>query len=337
MMFRTDQARLFVPLIAANVLIWTVAFAAFHGTPVVLGTALLAYGLGLRHAVDADHIAAIDNVTRKLIHAGRPSVTTGLYFSLGHSTVVWLASLGIAFAATTATPGIVALREIGGTIGTAVSITFLLGIAAANIVVLKGLIGAIRRHRRCAPPGGMESDGTLALHGPCGCALGRAFRLVSQSRHMFAIGFLFGLGFDTATEIGVLGISAAAASNGMTIWTILLFPALFTAGMSLVDTADSALMTRAYRWALVEPARKLYYNLTVTFLSIIVALAVGGIEALGLLRSHLEMNAAMGDAIARLNGQMGTLGYEAVAGFAGFWLVSALIFRATRPIRGAGI
>jgi high-affinity nickel-transport protein len=326
-MMRDGSLRLFGPLIAANLIVWAAAFALFAGHPVLLGTALLAYGLGLRHAVDADHIAAIDNVTRKLIHARMSCQTTGLYFSLGHSAVVWLASIGIALAANSALPGIVRFREIGGAIGTTVSILFLLAIAAANVVVLKGVIDAIRRQKRGEV---REGDGALTLTGPYSRLLARTFRLVSNAKHMFAIGFLFGLGFDTASEIAVLGISAAAAGNGLPIWSILVFPALFTAGMSLVDTADSALMTRAYGWAQQQPTRKLYYNLTVTFFSVVVALGVGGIEALALLRAHVVLGAGLRNVIDTITNSTASVGYAVIAGFALLWLGALLIQRMRR-------
>ena len=315
-MMPRGAVRLFAPLIGANLAVWAVALVLFGDRPVLLGTALLAYSLGLRHAVDADHIAAIDNVTRKLVQTGRSSHATGLYFSLGHSAVVWLASLGIALAATAVTPGFAAMREVGGTIGTSVSALFLLGIAAVNLIVLKGLVGALRRQRQGQPPDAGELDTMLAPRGVYTRLLKPVFRLVSRSRHMFAIGFLFGLGFDTATEIGVLGISAAAAGHGIGVWTILIFPALFTAGMALVDTADSVLMTRAYGWAFVQPARKLYYNLAVTFASVIVALLVGGIEVLSLLPTHADLGHATSG-----------LGYAIIAAFALLWLGAMALAR----------
>jgi len=272
--------RLILPLIAANFAAWGLAFAVFHGNTVLLGAALLAFTLGCRHAVDADHIAAIDNATRKLVQIGQPSSATGLYFSLGHSTVVWLASAGIALMAGMAGSRFALLRQIGGTFGTGVSALFLLGMAAANLMVLKGILAAIRRRK-----GGDTGDiaDVLVPRGFLARLLRPVLRLVGRSRHMFAVGVLFGLGFDTASEIGVLGISAAAAGGGMPLWAILIFPALFTTGMSLLDTLDSVLMAGAYGWAFVDPGRKLYYNLAVTFVSVIAALILGGLELASLI------------------------------------------------------
>ena len=278
---RSELVRLFAPLIVANLAIWAAALALFGTSPALLGAASLAYLLGLRHAVDPDHVAAIDITTRKLMHhapsaAGRRPALTGLFFSLGHSTVVWIASIGIALAATTTAPGFERLREVGGIFGTLVSAFFLFVIALTNLIVLRSLALAIRRqHLPAELTEGAEFDARFSPGGPLARCARPLFRLVTRSRHMFLIGVLFGLGFDTATEIAVLGISAAAASHGMPVWTILVFPALFTAAMSHVDTLDSVFMARAYGWALVKPRRRLYYNFTVTFASVLIAIGVG--------------------------------------------------------------
>ena len=304
--------RLFLSLIAANLAAWGLATAAFHGSAVLMGAAFLAYMLGCRHAADADHIAAIDNATRRLSASGHRPATTGLYFSLGHSAVVWAASAGIALAANAAGPQFALLRSVGGLFGTGVSVLFLLGLAVANLLVLKGIIAAIRRQRRGEVIEHQDIDTLLVPRGFYARIFKPIFRMVSKSRHMFVVGVLFGLGFDTATEIGVLGISAAAAGGGLPIWCILIFPALFTAGMSLLDTLDSALMAGAYGWAFVEPARKLYYNLTVTFASVVVALVVGGIELTTMIPANAWTSA--------LSGTQGWLGVSVIALFAALWL-----------------
>ena len=271
-------------LLVFNLGAWLWAVIAFHRFPVLLGTAFLAYSFGLRHAVDADHIAAIDNVTRKLMHQGRRPVTVGLMFSLGHSTIVVVGSIGIAATALALHHRIDAAREIGSLIGTLVSTFFLFTIAVVNLIVLRSILAAFQRVRR----GGtyIEEDFDLLLGNRAFFSrlFRPAFNMISKSWHMYPLGFLFGLGFDTATEIGVLGISASEAAKGLSLWSILVFPALFAAGMSLVDTTDNILMLGAYGWAFVKPIRKLYYNITITCVSVIVALAVGGIEALGLSR-----------------------------------------------------
>ncbi|MEJ7760963.1 MAG: HoxN/HupN/NixA family nickel/cobalt transporter [Gemmatimonadaceae bacterium] len=280
---------IFALLVIANLGAWAWALIAFREFPLLPGTALLAYGLGLRHALDADHTAAIDNVTRKLMQSGQRPVAVGLWFSLGHSTVVVIASVAIAVAATALNGPLAAYRPLGGTIGTIISATFLLVIAVMKLFIFADVYRAFRRVRA----GGSYTGDDLDQMTGGGRLLGRLFRpvfaVISRSWHMYPLGFLFGRGFDTATEIGLLGISAAEASTGMPIWSILVFRALFTAGMSLVDTIDSVLMLGAYGWAFTQPVRKLYYNLTITAVSIVVAVLVGGIEALGLLSEKLSL------------------------------------------------
>ncbi|HEY4265870.1 MAG TPA: HoxN/HupN/NixA family nickel/cobalt transporter [Micropepsaceae bacterium] len=318
---------IFAVLIGANIAVWIWAIAAFQHYPVLLGTALLAYSFGLRHAVDADHIAAIDNVTRKLMQSGKPSASVGLFFSLGHSTVVILASLLIALGAGALNARWSAFRDVGGLIGTSVSVLFLFAIAIANLFILAGVFRTfqyVKRGGRLA-----EDDGGMLFAG--GGLLARIFRplfgFIRASWQMYPLGVLFGLGFDTATEIGLLGISAAQAARGLSILPLLVFPALFTAGMALVDTADSVLMTRAYGWAFVKPIRKLYYNLTITAVSVLVAVLVGSVEALGLIADRLALKGAFWDGIEALNSQLGVLGYLIIALFAVSWIVSVLIYR----------
>jgi nickel/cobalt transporter (NiCoT) family protein len=318
---------IYAALIAANVAAWAWALIAFHDYPVLLGTAFLAYSFGLRHAVDADHIAAIDNVTRKLMQEGRRPVAAGFFFSLGHSTVVVLASVGIAVTAGLLQSRFAAFKEVGGVIGTSVSALFLFAIALANLVVLGGVYRAFQRVRRGESAQDGDLDALLVQGGLLGRLFRPLFRLIARSWHMYPLGFLFGLGFDTATEIGLLGIAAAEATRGLPIWSILVFPALFTAGMSLVDTTDSVLMVGAYGWAFVKPIRKLYYNMTITLVSVLVALIVGGIEALGLIAGQLELEGGFWSAIGALNDSFGTLGYLIIGVFAVSWLVSVAVYR----------
>jgi high-affinity nickel-transport protein len=314
-------------LIAANIAAWAWAIAAFQQDPVLLGTALLAYSFGLRHAVDADHIAAIDNVTRKLMQGGKPSANVGLFFALGHSTVVVLASLLVALGAGALNARWPALRQAGGAIGTGVSVLFLFAIAIANMFILAGVFRTFQRVRR----GGRLTEMDTGMLFAGGGFLARVFKplfgFIRASWQMYPLGVLFGLGFDTATEIGLLGISAAQAASGLSILPLLIFPALFTAGMALIDTADSILMTRAYGWAFVKPIRKLYYNLTITAVSVIVALLVGSVEGLGLIADRLALKGAFWYGIEALNSQFGVLGYLIVALFAVSWIVSVLIYR----------
>jgi nickel/cobalt transporter (NiCoT) family protein len=314
-------------LLAFNVGAWIWAGMAFHRYPVLLGTALLAYSFGLRHAVDADHIAAIDNVTRKLMQDGKRPVAVGFMFSLGHSTVVVLGSAAIAEAALVLQHRLDAVRNIASVVGSLVSAFFLFAIAIINLVVLRSIYRTFVRVRRGEPY--VEEDLNLLLSGRG--FLSRIFRpmfhMIDRSWHMYPLGVLFGLGFDTATEVGVLGISAAEAAKGLSFWAILVFPVLFAAGMSLIDTTDNILMLGAYGWAFVKPIRKLYYNITITSVSVVVALVVGGIEALGLLGEHFHFEGWFWDSVARLNDNFGTLGYFIVGLFALSWIVSIAVYK----------
>jgi high-affinity nickel-transport protein len=318
---------IYAMLIAFTVLTWGFALLASRAHPLLLGTALLAYTFGLRHAVDADHIAAIDNVTRKLMRDGQKPVSVGLYFSLGHSTVVILASLIIAITASALEGQFREFREIGGLIGTIVSAAFLFAIAFANFVVLIGIYRSFQRVRRGGHFVEEDLDILLANRGFLSRVFRSIFRLIRKSWHMYPLGFLFGLGFDTATEIGVLGISAMGAAQGMPIWVILIFPALFTAGMTLIDTTDSILMLGAYGWAFVKPIRKLYYNMTITFVSVVIAVVIGGIEALGIIGDKFGLSQGFWRMIADLNANFGTLGYLVIGIFVMSWIASALIYR----------
>ncbi len=315
-------------LAIANVAAWVWALVAFHHFPVLLGVALLAYSFGLRHAVDADHIAAIDNVTRKLMQDGQRPVGVGLFFSLGHSTVVVIASIAIAATATAFKDRIDAFHGVGGVVGTLVSSLFLLSIAAMNFAVLIAVRRTFLRVRAGARVEADELNSLLSGSGVLARVFRPMFRMIGRSWHMYPLGVLFGLGFDTATEVGLLGIAAAEGSHGLPIWSILVFPALFTAGMSLVDTADSILMLGAYGWAFTKPIRKLYYNMTVTFVSVLVAVLVGGIEALGLVGGQLDLHGMFWDAVGSLNDNFGVVGFAIMGVFVLCWVASFVIYRA---------
>jgi high-affinity nickel-transport protein len=314
-------------LFAFNIAVWVWAGIAFHHYPVLLGTALLAYSFGLRHAVDADHIAAIDNVTRKLMQDGKRPVAVGFMFSLGHSTIVVIGAAAIAGAALALQHRLDSVRNIASMVGTLVSVFFLFAIAAVNLVVLRSIYRTFRRVRRGEPY--VDEDLNLLLNGRG--FLSRIFRpmfhMITRSWHMYPLGLLFGLGFDTATEIGLLGISAAEAAKGLSFWAILVFPMLFAAGMSLIDTTDNILMLGAYGWAFVKPIRKLYYNITITCVSVLVALVVGGIEGLALLGEHFHLQGWFWNVIAKLSDNFGTLGYFIVGLFAVSWVVSIAFYK----------
>jgi high-affinity nickel-transport protein len=313
-------------LAVANAGAWLLTFLLFTGQPLLLGTALLAYSLGLRHGLDPDHIAAIDNVTRKLMQEGHRPVGIGLFFALGHSAVVVLASIAIALVTNAATERFVQLRVIGGIVGTSASALFLFAIAVANMAVLRGVYGAFRQARNSEQLRAEEIDILLGQRGWLARLFRPLFGLVSRSWHMFPIGLLFALGFETASEISLFGLSAQA-SSGISAWSVLVFPCLFAAAMTLVDAADGMLMLGAYGWAFVKPMRKLFYNLTITSVSVLVALVIGCIEALGLWADHLGSDGQFWRLIAAVNASFATLGYIIVALFVVSWAVSAMVYR----------
>lgn len=321
---------MYAVLLAVNIAAWVWALLAFHGHPVLLGTALLAYSFGLRHAVDADHIAAIDNVTRKLMQQGKRPIAVGFSFSLGHSTVVFGLSAGIALTSVAIKEHFSSFQAIGGVVGTAISALFLLAIALANFLVLVSVYQTFRHVRQ---GGGFTDDNLnllLSRRGFFGRIFRNLFQLIEHGWQMYFVGFLFGLGFDTATEVGLLGISATEATQGLPIWSILVFPTLFTAGMALIDSTVNVLMLSAYGWAFVKPIRKLYYNMIITFISVLVALLVGGIEVLGLIGDRLKVHGALWNMISALNNNFGIVGFVIIGVFILSWAVSVLIYRLNR-------
>jgi len=324
---RARVIAIYAGLLAFNLGAWIWAAIAFHPYPVLLGTAFLAYSLGLRHAVDADHIAAIDNVTRKLMQEGRKPVTVGLLFSLGHSTIVIVGSVAIAASARALQQRIEGFHAIGSLIGTLVSTLFLFAIGLVNLIVLRSIYQTFARVRRGEPYVDEDFDLLLNSRGLLAKLFRPMFAMIRESWHMYPLGLLFGLGFDTATEVGVLGISATGASHGLSLWSILIFPVLFAAGMSLIDTTDNILMLGAYGWAFVKPIRKLYYNLTITSVSVVVALAVGGIEALGLAADQLHLSGSFWSFVGHLNANFGMLGYAIIGIFVLSWAFSLAFYK----------
>ena len=325
-------AGVYVFLALANILLWAVALEVFHGYPVLLGTSLLAYSFGLRHAVDADHIAAIDNVTRKLMQQDQRPVGVGVFFSLGHSTIVFGLSAVVAITTIAIKDKFDALEKWGNIAGTLISASFLLAIGVMNLMILLSITSTFKRVKA----GGLYSDEDLnvllAKRGFFGRFFRGLFRFVDHSWQMYFVGLLFGLGFDTATEVGLLGISAAAASKGLPIWSIMVFPALFTAGMALIDTTDSILMLGAYGWAFMKPIRKLFYNITITSVSVFVAILIGGLETLGLIQSAFNLTGWFWDNIAALNGDSasGMLGFTIIGVFVLAWIVSVSVYKIKR-------
>ena len=324
---RRSVGGVYAVLVLLNLVAWGWALLIFRDQPLLLGTALLAYGFGLRHAVDADHIAAIDNVTRKLMQEGKRPVTVGFFFALGHATVVILAAAAIAVTSAALAPRFATMRSVGGVISTSISALFLLVIAFMNLMIFLSVWRTFRHVRGGGAYVAEDLDLLLNQRGFAARLFRPLFRLVKHSWHMYPLGFLFGLGFETATEVALLGISGTQAARGTSVWVIMVFPALFAAGMALIDTTDGVLMLGAYDWAFVKPVRKLFYNMTITLVSVIVAVLIGGIEALGLIRDQLNLSGAFWDLVSQLNGNFSGLGFAIVGIFVLTWAASIVIYR----------
>ncbi|WP_198035399.1 Nickel transporter NicT [Streptacidiphilus rugosus] len=293
-----------------------------------VGMGLTAYTLGMRHAFDADHIAAIDNTTRKLMGQGKRPLSVGFWFSLGHSSVVFglclLLSLGVRALAGQVENGSSALQTVAGTIGTTVSGTFLMLIAAINAVVLVGIVKVFRKMRSGAYDEA-ELEEHLNKRGLMNRILGRVTKAVDKPWHMYPVGLLFGLGFDTATEVSLLVLAGGASAFSLPWYAILTLPILFAAGMSLLDTIDGSFMNFAYEWAFSQPVRKVYYNITITALSVAVAVIIGGIELTGLLAEKLRITGGPIGWIAGLD--LNNVGFVIVGLFVVTWAVALLVWR----------
>ncbi|KAG9298138.1 hypothetical protein G9A89_002575 [Geosiphon pyriformis] len=314
-------------LVVLNIAAWFGAAVAFQDYPSLMGTAALAYTLGLRHAVDADHLAAIDNVTRKLLHSGKQPISVGLYFSLGHSTIVICTSAAIAATATAVKDKLDEFQAIGGLIGAIVSATFLFVIGIMNLIVF---ISVFRSFKRMKQTGSFEEesiDEIMNNSGMLGRFFAPMFRFIDSSWKMYPLGVLFGFGFDTSTAVGLLGIAAFQANQGLPIWLIMIFPMLFTAGMALIDTADGILMLGTYTWAYINPIRKLYYNLVITLLSVLVAFIVGGIEFLNIIGEKLQLEGPFWDFFSGLGKNFGTIGYLIIGLFVGTFLLAKIFYQ----------
>ncbi len=314
-------------LVLVNAAIWGVTFMIFRDNTTLMTTALLAYSFGLRHAVDADHIATIDNVTRKLMEQGKMPLTVGTFFSLGHSTIVVLASMTIAATVAKFSNQMEWFQKNGNLIGTLTSSLFLLIVAFVNLIVLVSVRSTFRQIKAGKLPREQQLDKLIGNGGFLARFLRPLFNLANKRWHIYLLGFLFGLGFDTATEVGLLGISAASGLQEINLWYIMLFPALFSAGMVLVDTIDNLIMVGAYGWAFSRPIRKLYYNMVITALSVIIALFIGGLEALGLIVNKLNLSGGMWDKINHLNEHFSEMGFWIIGIFIVFWVISLMNYR----------
>jgi high-affinity nickel-transport protein len=314
-------------LAAVTLAVWGLAIMAFRGNAVLIGTAFIAYSFGLRHAVDADHIAAIDNVTRKLMQEGKQPLLVGFFFSLGHSTIVVIAASLVYLTATALETRFAEFKQIATVVGTFISASFLFVIAGMNILILRGIYQTFQNIRNGGGIDDQNPDALLAQGGILGKFFSPLFKILSKSWQMYPVGILFGLGFDTATEVALLGIAASAAAKGLPIGSMMLFPALFMAGMTLVDTTDGIMMVGAYGWAFLKPIRKLYYNMSITLVSVVVALIVGGIEAVGLFRDKFNLQGGIWDLLGTLNENFGNLGFLIIAVFIMSWIASILLYR----------
>jgi nickel/cobalt transporter (NiCoT) family protein len=304
-------------------------FSLGHAGAFGLGLGITAYTLGLRHAFDADHIAAIDNTTRKLMGEGQRPLGVGFFFSLGHSTIVFALALALALGLRALGSQVShsgsALHQLTGLVGTSVSGAFLYLIAAINAVILVGIAKACARVRAGERLDQAELERLLGSRGLINRIVAPVSARVRASWHMYPLGMLFGLGFDTATEVALLFLAAGAASSGLPVYAIMCLPVLFAAGMSLLDTIDGSFMNFAYGWAFSRPARKLYYNLVITGLSVAVALLVGSIELLSIATSQLGLRGGLWAWISSVD--LNTVGFVIVGLFVLIWALALAVWR----------
>jgi len=288
-----------------------------------LGVAFTAWTLGTRHAFDADHISAIDNTTRKLLHDGKRPLATGFFFSFGHSTVVVVVGVGIGLAAKAVFGAVVrpssGFETLGGAVGTVVSASFLYLIAVLNLVVLVGIARVFRDMRRGAYSE-EELERQLQARGLMWRFFGRFMRSINHTWQMFFVGLVFGIGFDTTTEVVLLAATASAATEGLPFYAVLALPLLFSGGMTLFDTLDGCFMNFAYSWAFARPVRKVYYNLVITGLSIAAAFLVGTVEVLGVLTTEVHLHGTFWSFVADFD--INRAGFVIAALFVVVWVVA---------------
>lgn len=288
------------------------------------GLGLLAYSLGLRHAFDADHIAAIDNTVRKLVHQNKQSYGVGFYFSLGHSTVVFLMAIFVSITVKWAKIKLPFLEAIGGKVGSVVSGSFLILIAVFNLLILISLYRSLKTMKETAL-NEEQFNKILMARGFLSRILQPFFKCINHSWQMYPIGFLFGLGFDTATEIALIALSASTAQSGVHTIGIIALPILFASGMNLMDTTDSVMMSGAYTWAFDTPVRKAYYNLTVTIISVLAAFLIGSIELIQVITSMAHTQGRIWSWIQKID--FSWLGYGLVIAFLVIWSIAYVIWR----------
>lgn len=293
--------------------------------PALIGLGFVAYMFGLRHAFDADHIAAIDDTVRYMLQKGEKPLGIGFFFSLGHSTIVLGLAIGITFAAAAIKRDLPAMQNVGGLIGASVSGTFLWIIGIINLLVLLDIL-KIWRQAKTGKHSHRHLEELLAKRGFINRLFGgRLQKFINHSWQMYPVGFLFGLGFDTASEVGLLAMTAGASAGNLPVPAVLSLPILFAAGMSMMDTSDGVLMCKAYNWAFINPLRKIFYNITTTSLSIGVALVIGTIELLQVLVSMLKLKGSIFGYIGNLD--FGVLGYVIVGLFIFAWIISVAVWK----------
>jgi high-affinity nickel-transport protein len=318
-------ASLYCVIALLHVLGWGLFLYYSSNHPALVGMGFAAYMFGLRHAFDADHIAAVDDTVRFMLQKGKRPLGIGFFFSLGHSTIVFAMALGIVLATVVVRQQMPELRSLGGVIGASVSGTFLCVIGILNLIVLMDIL-QIWRHARMGKHSHAHLDELLARRGFFNRLLGgRLQKVINHSWQMYPVGVLFGLGFDTASEVGLLAMTAGASSGNLPIAAVLSLPILFAAGMSAMDTTDGVLMTKAYDWAFVNPLRKIFYNIAITSLSIAVALVIGTIELLQVFIGVLGLKGRVFDFVAGVD--FGVLGYLIVGAFLAAWGLSAAIWK----------
>ncbi|HEY7348999.1 MAG TPA: HoxN/HupN/NixA family nickel/cobalt transporter [Ktedonobacterales bacterium] len=328
---RAKVIGIYAALIAVNIALWVITLLSSITYPLLLPVAAAAYGFGLRHAVDADHISAIDNVTRKLMQEKKKPVAVGFFFSLGHSSVVFimaaLIAAGSAYVSGNLANDDSPLKTYGGLIGTSVSALFLFAIAVINIIILAQIFQTFRSVTRGSSYSEEDVDEYLNKRGFFARIFRPVFKTIDKSWKMYPVGFLFGLGFDTATEIALLASAGAFATQHVPFYIVLLLPLLFTAGMSLADTTDGVLMLGAYGWAFVKPIRKLFYNMSITLISVLVALVVGALETLSIISGQLSLSGGFWDFVSDLDDNFGTVGAAIIVIFLVSWGISTIIYR----------
>jgi len=323
-------------LLSVNVVVWGLTIFTSLANPVFLAFAASAFTLGLRHAFDADHIAAIDNVTRRLMQEKKMPTTVGLFFSLGHSTVVFLAAaligLGADFLRQGIQSGTSSFETVAGLVGTSISAVFLFMMAVINIIILVQIVQAFRHVTRGGVYNEEDIDEMLNKRGFFARIFRGLFKSIDKSWKMYPVGFLFGLGFDTATEIGLFVIAGTAGKFHLPVYTAFLLPLMFAAGMTLMDTTDSIMMLGAYGWAFVKPIRKLFYNMTITLISVLVALVIGGVETLSIIQGQLDLGGPFWSFVGNITGgsNFGWVGVGIISIFVLSWILSTIIYRVNR-------